>query len=216
MHYLFTLILIFVSFDSWAGNFENLNWDQITKLEFKETNSNIKILNSTQNFSKFINLKKCSTLELKKITIKNKLALLESQCSGETTITALETAYSYSTLIAIKEIPKGTEITNKNAAFGEVTSKRKPSRPNLNQRIIARKNIKEGVIISKRNTKKAPDIFEGETITVVENGKNFKIVKKITALESGYIGDNITILDKIEKTGTITLENNETSVKILK
>lgn len=216
MHYLITLFLIFISANTQAGNFENINWDQITELEFKDTNSNIKILNSTQNFSKFINLKKCATFKLKKITIKNRLAILKSQCNNETTTTPLETIYSYSTLIALKEIKKGVEVTNKNAAFGQVTSKKKLDQPNLNHRIIARKNIKQGVIISKRNTKKAPDIFEGEIITVEENGKNFKIVKKITALESGSIGENIRILDKYEKIGTIILENNETSVKILK
>lgn len=216
MHYLFTLFLIFVSANTQAGNLENLNWDQITELEFKGTNSNIKILNSTQNFSKFINLKKCATFKLKSIAIKNRVALLKSQCKSKIETTTFETIYSYSALIAIQKIQKGVEITNKNAAFSQVTSKKEPDQPNLNHRMIARKNIKEGLIISKRNTKKAPDIFEGEIITVEENGKNFKIVKKITALERGYIGENIKVLDKTEKIGTIILENNEISVKILK
>lgn len=216
MHYLLTLFLIFASANTQAGNLENSNWDQITELEFKDTNSNIKILNSTQNFSKFINLKKCATFTLKSITIKNRVALLKSQCENEIKTTTLETIYSYSALIAVQKIQKGVEITNKNAAFAQVTSKKEPDQPNLNHRMIARKNIKQGLIISKRNTKKAPDIFEGEIITVEENGKNFKIVKKITALEGGYIGESIKVLDKTEKVGTIVLENNETSVKILK
>lgn len=214
MHYLFSLIFIFISGNALANNYEHLNWNQITELEFKVANSEIRILNSTQNFSKFTNLKKCASFRIKNISIKNRLGLLETTCFENKTITTLETGYSYLALIATSDIENKSEITNENAAFTKVVTKRKHDLPNLNHRIISRKTLIAGSIISKRVTKKAPDIFEGEIIEIKDNGKNFKIVKKIQALESGFIGEKIRILDKTEKTGTIFLENGATSVKI--
>lgn len=216
MHYRIALFLFFTSNFSYSNDFEKPSWDQLTNIEFEDTNSKVKILNSTQNFSKFTNLLKCSTFEINEIEIRNRFAIIKSNCGEKENKTALLTGFHYQTLVATKDIAENTEITNRNAAFAYVTTKRKHEKPDLSSRVMTRKSIKKGEPISKRTTKRAPDIFKGEIILVKESGKNFAIFKKITALESGNIGDTIDIFDNHEKRGTIILENNTTSVKISK
>ncbi len=86
----------------------------------------------------------------------------------------------------------------------------------LNKKLVASKIISKNAIITKNNTKIAPDVFRGDMITVLINSKDITIYSRAKALQDGNIGDIIKIKfrkkilkAKIIKKETVILKANE-------
>lgn len=86
----------------------------------------------------------------------------------------------------------------------------------ITKNLVASNIISKNSVITKSNTKIAPDVFRDETITVLIISKDITIYAKAKALQDGYIGDiiNIKFRKKIQKAkiikkGTVILKVNE-------
>lgn len=91
------------------------------------------------------------------------------------------------------------------------------SRPliKINKKLVASNIISKNAIITKSNTKIAPDVFRGEIVSVIIKSKDMSIFSKAKALQDGYIGDIIKInlrkkitKAKVIKKDTVLIEGN--------
>lgn len=186
--------------------------DKETQLQ---TNGKYGLIDNKSNLHRLKNLELCSKLDLHTFKVRGSYVDVDYLCDGKNQSANFKIGLFREVLVATTDIIKGEEITPVNAGLKKAAIDTSTRLPDYRNRLEAKRTIEFNSIILSRDTKAKPDVLSGDKVEIITKGTGFKIKKKVTALEDGFVGDTIKIYDQKEKLGIITRSGQKISINII-